>query len=75
MQATGFNEFADGNFVLRNWLGLGNRGKISPIPNYCGNQKYYNGLVIGPAEQVISLYELMQCNKYVNQSDLMVRFE
>jgi hypothetical protein len=49
--------------------------KVTAIPNYTGNQKYYTGLIIGPAEQIITLYEILLYDKNISRSDMIVRFE
>jgi hypothetical protein len=48
--------------------------KVSPAVGY-GNQKYYNGMIIGPADKIITLYEFLQSNRNTNRSELMIRFE
>jgi hypothetical protein len=48
--------------------------KVSAAVGY-GNQKYYNGMILGPAEKIITLYEFLQCNRNINRSELMIRFE
>jgi len=41
---------------------------------YESARRYYRGVIIGPAKQVISLYDIMQATKTYSQSDLVIRF-
>jgi hypothetical protein len=48
--------------------------KFSEVVGYT-NQKHYSGVIMGPADKIITLYEFLQSERNTNRSELMIRFE